>query len=137
MKEQGGTIEHPLLGDVWKLGDAEITVIGPTKHDTQNINNNSIVSKTYTSSSNIKNIFVVAMWEKPGKNELTLDEITIAYHNLITKPEMEENPDKKIPIKTKKDIAQKLFMMRQDKKNVKATIELVEGSRGKYRLKQN
>lgn len=84
---------------------------------------------------NIKSIFVLARMEKSSKTELTLEEITIAYYNLITKPEKEANPGKKIPVKTKKDIAQKLFMMRQDKKNVKATIELVPGVRGTYRLK--
>ena len=60
--------------------------------------------------------------------KLTLDEITAAYYNLITK----ETPGAKI--KTKKDIALKLFMMRGQKKN-NGKIELVPGSRGLYRLR--
>ncbi|MCR5557295.1 MAG: MBL fold metallo-hydrolase [Butyrivibrio sp.] len=43
--EQGGTIEHPAVGDIWKLGDAVITVLGPVNHNIQDINNNSIVLK--------------------------------------------------------------------------------------------
>ena len=79
---------------------------------------------------NIINIFMVAKIQE-RKDELTLDEITIAYHNLITT----QIPNGKI--KTKKDIAQKLFMMRGGGKNSNVgDIELVPGKRGVYRLKK-
>ena len=84
--------------------------------------------KKTTMTDDILNIFTVAKIQNPLKNELTLDEITAAYYNLITK----ETPGAKI--KTKKDIALKLFMMRGQKKN-NGKIELVPGSRGLYRLR--
>lgn len=84
--------------------------------------------KKATMTDDILNIFVVAQTQNPLKKELTLDEITAAYYNLVTK----ETPGAKI--KTKKDIALKLFMMRGQKKN-NGKIELVPGSRGLYRLR--
>lgn len=83
---------------------------------------------------NIEYIFTMAKIQE-GKSELTLEEITIAYYKLITKPEEEANPGKNFHVKTKKDIAQKLFMMRQETDDHKPRIELC--SRGKYRLKQS
>ena len=93
------------------------------------------INKKPSMETNIENIFLLARIEQRHEPELTLDQITIAYHNVFTKPEQNANPTKKVRIKTKKCIAQKLFVMRQDTDNRKAIIELVKGKRGTYRLK--
>lgn len=82
---------------------------------------------------NILNIFYLA--KKNGKTELSLDEITVAYYNLYTKPEKLQHPDKDIKIKTKNDIAVKLFNLRGTKQRP-GYIELVPGTRGLYRLRE-
>lgn len=48
-----------------------------------------------------------------GKSELISEEITTAYYKLITQLE-EASLCKNIHIKTKKNITQKLFMIRQE-----------------------
>lgn len=70
---------------------------------------------------NILNIFELAT--EVNKNELTLDEIVSIYYNRYTK-------DTNSKLKTKKDIVQKLYMLRLAKK-----LELVPHKRGIYRLK--
>ena len=85
------------------------------------------IESKHNMKNNIINIFVLAKM-KEQKEELTLDEITIAYHKFITT----QIPNSKI--KKKKDIAQKLFMMRGGSN---PDIELVPGKRGLYRLKKN
>ncbi len=86
------------------------------------------VSKKRTMTDDILNIFTLALMQEK-KEYLTLDEVTAAYHNLVTK----QTPNAKI--KTKKEIALKLFMMRGKTKN-NGSIELVPGTRGVYRLKR-
>ena len=86
--------------------------------------------KKQTMTDEIIHIFTVAKMMDEHKNELTLDEITAAYYNMVTK----QTPG--VKLKTKKDIALKLFMMRGQKKN-NGVIELVPGKRGTYRLKKS
>ena len=90
----------------------------------------SAKQKKQTMTDDIINIFMTAKMLNEHKNELTLDEITAAYYNMVTK----QTPGAKL--KTKKDIALKLFMMRGQKKN-NGVIELVPGKRGTYRLKKS
>ena len=90
----------------------------------------SAKQKKQTMNDDIINIFITAKMQNEHKNELTLDEITAAYYNMFTK----QTPGAKL--KTKKDIALKLFMMRGQKKN-NGVIELVPGKRGTYRLKKS
>jgi hypothetical protein len=90
----------------------------------------SAKQKKQTMTDDIINIFITAKMLNEHKNELTLDEITAAYYNMVTK----QTPGAKL--KTKKDIALKLFMMRGQKKN-NGVIELVPGKRGTYRLKKS
>lgn len=82
-----------------------------------------IINKRDMMSKNILEIFKKAREIDPKKTELTLDEITMAYYNLYTKVEGGS-------IKVKKNMTQKLYIMRQ----VDKSIELVPGTRGKYRL---
>ena len=82
-------------------------------------------TKARNMTDEMLNLFKAA--KDSGHTALSLDEITAAYYNMFTKP----NGTK---LKTKKDIAQKLFYMRK-KPTTAETVELVPGTRGMYRLK--
>lgn len=88
----------------------------------------SNTSKKKNMTDEVMQIFYAA--QSAGKETLTLDEITAAYYNLFTKQ------DKTKKIKTKKEIALKLFNMKGKKDN-NGLIELVPGSKGVYRLRNN
>ncbi len=69
--QQGGTIEHPQVGDVWKLGDADITVIGPIHVGAENLNNDSIV---------LKIVYGVTTFILTGDAEIIEEDEILAYN---------------------------------------------------------
>lgn len=114
------------------LSDSEsMFIIDETTADELGVSLKSMVTKG-AMAPNIMNIFYKA--KKIGKTELSLDEITVAYYNMYTKPEKDRGIE--VKIKTKNDIAVKLFAMRGNKKHP-GVIELVPGTRGLYRIKEN
>lgn len=114
------------------LNDSEsMFVVDAKVADELGVSLRSMVTKG-AMTPNIMNIFYRA--KEIGKTELSLDEITVAYYNMYTKPEKDKGIE--VKVKTKNDIAVKLFSMRGNKKRP-GFIELVPGTRGLYRIKEN
>jgi hypothetical protein len=63
-----------------------------------------------------------------GKTELSVDEITAAYYNMFTR-------NFGTPLRNKKAIIMKLFLMKGGKDGKNGELEAVEGKKGVYRLR--